>query len=71
MREWKTKQTLHEGTLYYDVASTARFLRTTAAKVHRLMSQGELQRTQIKVGGKLLVRATSIVAYKDRRLQGK
>jgi len=65
-REWKARKTLYEGKVYYDVVSTARLLRTTAAKVQHLMSEGELKWTQLRVGGKLLVHAESIVGYKRR-----
>lgn len=64
MREWKAKKKLHKGNVYYDVASAARILRTTAIKVRHLMSEGKLEWTQIRVGGRLLVPAESIVAYK-------
>ena len=71
MREWKAKKTLHAGNVYYDVASAARLLRTTAIKVQHLMSNGELEWTQIRVGGRLLVHAESIIAYKRAMAKAK
>jgi hypothetical protein len=52
MREWKARKISHKGEVYYDVASTARLLRTTAAKVQHLMGEGELEWTQLRRGGK-------------------
>lgn len=66
MRELKAKKIAHKGQVYYDVASTARLLRTTAAKVRRLMGEGELEWTQLRLGGRLVVRAESIADYKRR-----
>jgi hypothetical protein len=66
MREWKARKISHDGELYYDVVSTARLLRTTAAKVQHLMGQNELEWTQLRPGGNLLVRAKSVVDFKQR-----
>ena len=66
MGEWKARNITHKGEVYYDIPSTARLLRTTAAKVRHLMGEGELKWTQLRRGGKLLIRAESIVGYKRR-----
>jgi hypothetical protein len=66
MRQWKAQKITHKGKLYYDVVSTARLLRTTAAKVRHLMGEGELEWTQLRRGGKLVIRAESIAGYKRR-----
>jgi hypothetical protein len=67
MREWKARKISHKGKLYYDVVSTARLLRTTAVKVRHLMGEGELEWTQLRHGGRLVVRAESIAGYKRRQ----
>ncbi len=66
MREWKARKITHKGEVYYDVASTAWLLRTTAAKVRHLMGEGELEWMQLRLGGRLVVRAESIARYKRR-----
>jgi hypothetical protein len=66
MREWQARKITHKGEVYYDVASTARLLRTTAAKVRQLMGADELEWTQLRRGGKLVIRAESIADYKRR-----
>jgi hypothetical protein len=66
MREWKARPISHKGGVYYDIASTARLLRTTTAKVRQLMGEGELEWTQLRLGGKIVVRAESIAEYKRR-----
>ena len=67
MSERKARAIGHKGKVYYDVASTARLLRTTAAKVRHLMGEGELEWTQLRRGGRLVVRAESIAGYKRRQ----
>ena len=67
MTEWKARKTTHKGKVYYDVVSTAGLLRTTAARVRQLMGEGELEWTQLRLGGKLVVRAESIAGYKRRQ----
>ena len=66
MREWKARPIAHKGGVYYDVASTARLLHTTAAKDRHLMGEGKLEWTQLRRGGKLVIRAENIVEYKRR-----
>jgi hypothetical protein len=66
MSQWKARAISHKGKVYYDVASTARLLRTTAARVRQLMGAGELQWTQLRRGGKLVVPAEYIVEFKRR-----
>jgi hypothetical protein len=67
MREWKARKITHKGEVYYDFASTAWLLRTTAVKVRHLMGEGELEWTQLRHGGRLVVRAESIAGYKRRQ----
>ena len=64
----EARKRLYRGKVYYDVASTARLFRTTAMRIQHLMGTGELDWTQSRVGGKLLVSAESIVRYKRRAL---
>lgn len=58
------KKILHEGKVYYSVPDAARYLGTTATKVRQIMI-AKLDWTQARVGGKLIVSAESLVAYKN------
>ena len=58
---------VHKGKVYYSVGATARMLSTTATKVRELMGRGDLDWTQLRLNGRIVITAESIVAYKKRR----
>lgn len=60
-------QVIHEGKIYYTVAATARMLSTTTTKVRQMMGTGDLEWTQLRVNGRILITAESIVG----RIQAK
>jgi hypothetical protein len=61
------KKVIHGGKTYYSVGATARILSTTANKVREMMGRGDLEWTQFRVNGRLLITAESIVGYKNRQ----
>lgn len=58
---------VHKGKAYYSIGATARILSTTSAKVREIMGRGELDWTQMRVNGRQLISAESIVRYEKRR----
>jgi hypothetical protein len=42
MRERKARSITHKGEVYYDIASTARLLRTNVTKIKQLMAMANL-----------------------------
>ncbi len=58
---------VHNGTVYYSVAGTAKLLFTTKTKVKEIMGRGDLEWTQFGLNGQLFVSATSIAAYSKRQ----
>ena len=54
---------VHKGKVYYSVGATARLLATSATRVRQMMGRGDLEWTQLRVNGRILVPAESIVAY--------
>jgi hypothetical protein len=53
---------LHGGAVYYSVAGAAQKLATTQAKVREMMGLGELDWSQLRVNGPLLIPAQSLEA---------
>ncbi len=58
------KKIIHKGKTYYTVGDAARYLGTTATKVRVLLGTGALESEQLRVNGKLLVTAESLVRQK-------
>ncbi len=59
---------IHKGRAYYPVGAAARLLSTTAPKVRELRGLGDLEWTQFRTNGRLMIPAESIVAYKKHAL---
>jgi len=59
---------IHKGKAYYSVGEAARMFGTTATKVRGMMGRGDVEWTQLRVNGRLLIPAESIVAYKRRAM---
>jgi hypothetical protein len=55
-----------EGVLYYSVAQAAKSLSTSPTRIRSLMGSGELEWTQLRVNGQLMVPAESLLAFKRR-----
>lgn len=70
MRDPAVGKVIHKGRAYYPVNVAARLLGTTASKVRELMARGDLEWTQLRTNGRLMVTAESLVAYKERKLSG-
>ncbi len=60
----KYDKVIHNEKAYYSVGATARMLSTTATKIREIMGRGELEWTQLRVNGRIVISAESIVAYK-------
>ena len=56
-----------DGVLYYSVTEAANSLRTTPTRIRSLMGSRELEWTQLRVNGQLMVSAESILAFKRRQ----
>lgn len=56
----------YKGKVYYSVGATARMLSTSATKIREMMGRGDLESAQLRVNGRILIPAESIVAYKKR-----
>lgn len=61
------EKVIHKGQAYYSVGATARMLSTSSKKVWEMMGTGDLEATQLRVNGRILITAESIVAYKKCR----
>lgn len=57
---------IHNGKAYYPVGAAARLLSTSAGKIRELMGKGELEWTQLRVNGRIVIPAESIVTYKKQ-----
>jgi hypothetical protein len=60
------RKIVHEGRVWYSVPAAARLLHTRTAKVREIMGKGEVDWTQLKTDGKLLVAVDSILSYEQR-----
>jgi hypothetical protein len=58
----------HNGKTYFTVPATAKMLLTTANKVRDLMGAGELEWTQFRVNGQLMILADSVISYRKRMI---
>jgi hypothetical protein len=55
---------VRDGKTYFTVGATARLLSTTGNEVREIMGRGDLEWTQFRMNGRLLITAASIAAYK-------
>ncbi len=60
------RKIIHEGRVWYSVPAAARLLHMRTAKMREIMGSGEVEWTQLKAGGKLLVAVDSILSYEQR-----
>jgi hypothetical protein len=58
------RKVIHNGKVYYGVGAAARMLSTSATKIKEMMDRGDLEWTQLRVNGRILISAESIVACK-------
>jgi hypothetical protein len=58
---------VHEGKAYYSIGAAARFLSTTPTKVREIMGRGDLEWMQLRINGRQLISAESIVRYSRRQ----
>lgn len=58
---------IHKGRAYYPVSAAARLLSTSAPKIRELMGSGDLKWTQLRVGGRIMIPAESIVEFRRKR----
>jgi hypothetical protein len=58
----------HNGKTYFTVSAPAKMLLTTANKVRDLMGSGELEWTQFRVNGQLMILADSVISYRKRMI---
>jgi hypothetical protein len=61
----------HDGRVYFSVGEAARELSTTATKIRQMMGRGDLDWTQLRVGGRIFVPADSILASKRRLIDSR
>ena len=54
---------IKDGSVYYSVNGAARFMRTNAATVKRLMGEGALEWLNLKTNGNLVIPESSILEY--------
>lgn len=62
-------QVIHEGKVYYSVEAAARMLAKRPATIRKMMWAGDLDYTQVRKNGRLLVPAESLVEYTQRQGQ--
>lgn len=60
------RRIVHEGRVWYSVPAAARLLHKTTATIREIMGKGEVDWTQLKTDGKLLVAVDSILSYEQR-----
>lgn len=61
------KKITHNGVAYYTVGDAAVYLGTTAIKVREFMGDGSLKWAQLRVNGKLLITAQSLMEKKHKK----
>jgi hypothetical protein len=65
------RKIIHEGRAWYTVPGAARLLRTNTAKIRAIMGSNEVEWTQLKTDGKLLVSVESLLSYEQRKAASK
>lgn len=60
------RKIIHEGRVWYSVPAAARLLHTRTEKVREIMGKGEVEWTQLRTGGKLLIAVDSLLSYEAR-----
>ena len=61
-----SEKIVHNGKVYYPIASAARMLGTTTPKIRKLVEQGDLVSTLLRVGGRTMITAESLATYIER-----
>lgn len=62
----RSSKAIHDGKTYFTVGATAKILGISANKVRDLMGIDELEWTQFRVNGQLMIAAESIACYRKR-----
>ena len=62
---------IRDGRTFYTVGATAKLLRTNTMKVKRLMADGSLEWSNLRVNGPLYISEASVLAYQRRQLEQK
>lgn len=63
------KKIVHKGKTYYSQAEAARYLGTTTLKVREMMADSSLESEQLRVNGRILITAESLVNKKYARIE--